>query len=68
MSNIAVKRILSDLKIIKSNNLDSNHIYVSTNDEDMFNIKAMIVGPDDTPYEGGFYFINLDIPYPMNQG
>ena len=52
MSNIAVKRILSDLKIIKSNNLDSNHIYVSTNDEDMFNIKAMIVGPDDTPYEG----------------
>lgn len=67
MSNIAVKRILSDLKIIKSNNLDSNHIYVSTNDEDMFNIKAMIVGPDDTPYEGGFYFINLDIPrnYPL---
>lgn len=67
MSNIAVKRILSDLKIIKSNNLDSNHIYVSTNDDDIFNIKAMIVGPDDTPYEGGFYFINLDIPknYPL---
>lgn len=67
MSNLATKRILSDLKIIKKNQLDKNNIFVSTNDEDIYNIKAMIVGPDDTPYEGGFFFFDLNFPknYPM---
>ena len=67
MSNLAVKRILSDLKIVKSNQLDKHNIFVSTNDEDIYNIKAMIIGPDDTPYEGGFYFFDINFPknYPM---
>ena len=29
MSNLAVKRILSDLKIVKTNNLDKHNIFVS---------------------------------------
>ena len=68
MSNLATKRILSDLKIIRSNNLDKHNIFVATNDEDIFNIKAMIIGPDDTPYEGGFYFLDIVIPknYPLD--
>mgnify|MGYP005648806785 FL=1 len=67
MSNLATKRILSDLRIIKKNELDKHNIYVSTNDEDMYNIKAMIIGPDDTPYEGGFFFFDINFPknYPM---
>ena len=67
MSNLAVKRILSDLKIVKSNQLDKHNIFVSTNDEDIYNIKAMIIGPDDTPYEGGFYFFDINFPknYPI---
>ena len=64
MSNLATKRILSDLKIVKTNCLDKHNIFVSTNDEDVYNVKAMIIGPDDTPYEGGFYF--LDIVFPKN--
>ena len=68
MSNLAVKRILSDLKIVKSNNLDKHNIYVCSNDENIYNIKAMIIGPDDTPYEGGFYFLDITFPknYPMD--
>jgi ubiquitin-conjugating enzyme E2 Z len=67
MSNLTTKRILSDLRIIKKNELDKHNIYVSTNDEDMYNIKAMIIGPDDTPYEGGFFFFDIIFPknYPM---
>jgi ubiquitin-conjugating enzyme E2 Z len=64
MSNLATKRILSDLKIVKTNCLDKHNIFVSTNEENVFNVKAMIIGPDDTPYEGGFYF--LDIVFPKN--
>ena len=68
MSNLAVKRILSDLKIVKSNNLDKFNIYVATDEEDIFNVKAMIIGPDDTPYEGGFYFLDIFFPknYPLD--
>ena len=68
MSNLSVKRIISDLKIIKSSNLDKNNIYVSTDEKDIYNIKALIIGPDDTPYEGGFYFLDLTFPksYPMD--
>ena len=68
MSNLAIKRILSDLKIVKTNCLDKHDIFVSTNDEDVFNIKAMIIGPDDTPYEGGFYFLDIIFPktYPLD--
>ncbi len=67
MSNFATKRILSDLKIIQKNQLDKHNIFVSTNDDDIYNIKAMIIGPDDTPYEGGFFFFDINFPknYPM---
>ena len=67
MSKLATKRILSDIKIIKKNELDKHNIFVSTNDENMYNIKAMIIGPDDTPYEGGFYFFDINFPdnYPL---
>ena len=67
MSNLATKRILSDLKIIKKNELDKHNIFVSTSDDDIYSIKAMIIGPEDTPYEGGFFFFDINFPknYPM---
>jgi ubiquitin-conjugating enzyme E2 Z len=67
MSNLATKRILSDLKIIKTSQLDKHNIFVSTDDKDIYNIKSLIIGPDDTPYEGGFYFLDITFPknYPM---
>ncbi len=68
MSDLAVKRILSDIKIIRKNELDKHNIFVSTNDENIYNIKAMIIGPDDTPYEGGFFFFDINFPknYPLS--
>merc|ERR1711935_365452 len=62
MSNFSNKRILGDLKIIKKNQLDKHNIYVSINDDNIYNIKALIIGPGDTPYEGGYYFFDFEIP------
>jgi ubiquitin-protein ligase len=66
MSSLAVKRIMNDIKILKSCKLEDENIYVSTNDEDIYNLKALIIGPPikDAPYRGGFYF--FDIVYPKN--
>ena len=67
MSSLAIKRISADIKNIRRNNLDEQNIYVSVNEENIFKIKAMIIGPKDTPYENGFYFFDFEIPtdYPI---
>lgn len=66
MNSLATKRIMNDLKILKKTNLEEENIFVSTNDDDIYNLKAMIVGPsiENAPYRGGFYF--FDIQYPKN--
>jgi ubiquitin-protein ligase len=64
MSSIKVKRILYDYKLINQNDLESIGIYIKTNDDDIENAKALIIGPDDSVYEKGFYF--FDITFPKN--
>ena len=66
MSSLATKRILNDIKILKISKLEEENIFVSTDDEDIFKLKALIVGPNikGAPYKGGFYF--FDITYPKN--
>jgi ubiquitin-protein ligase len=66
MNSLATKRIMNDLKILRKSNLEKENIYVSTNDDDIYNLKALIIGPptEDAPYQGGFYF--FDITYPRN--
>lgn len=68
LTQIAQKRILSDLKEFEKNDLSSRGVYISIVEEDISNICALIIGPDDTPYEGGFYFFRLEFPtnYPFS--
>ena len=66
-NKICLKRLMIDRKRYNSMNSKELGIYCSFSDDNMYNVKAMIIGPKDTPYEGGFYFfdINFTPQYPM---
>jgi ubiquitin-protein ligase len=57
-----INRLLKDVKQIMKNPLTENGIFYIHDDEDMRKGYAMIVGPSDTPYFGGFYFFELTYP------
>jgi ubiquitin-protein ligase len=63
-----IKRLLKDVKQILKNPLVDNGIYYIHDEDDFLKGYAMIVGPEDTPYFGGFYFFKLDYPvdYPFS--
>ena len=67
MSHKSTKRILNDIKQYKNSNLKDNGIYVIFNEDNIYNCKAMIVGPSDTPYSYGYYFFDIIFPnnYPI---
>jgi len=58
-----INRLLKDVKQIMKNPLTTNGIYYIHDESDMLNGYAMIVGPEDTIYFGGFYFFELNFPY-----
>jgi ubiquitin-conjugating enzyme E2 Z len=57
-----IKRLLSDVKAILKSPLTENGIYYIHDDTDIMKGYAMIVGPEDTPYFGGFYFFKIIYP------
>ncbi len=63
------KRIMKELgELEKSKNiLNESGIYFHYNESDVSVLYAMIIGPEGTPYEGGFYFFEFVYPaeYPM---
>lgn len=58
-----IKRLLRDVKQIIKHPLTDNGIYYSHDETDMMKGYALIIGPSDTPYFGGFYFFNFDYPF-----
>ena len=63
-----VQRLLKDVKQIMKNPLTENGIYYIHDDTNFLKGYAMIIGPSDTPYFGGYYFFELNFPvsYPHN--
>lgn len=66
-SKVCMKRLMVDRKRYTELDHDQLGIYCNFSDDNMMNVKAMLIGPTDTPYEGGFYFfdINFNNQYPM---
>ena len=62
-----MKRISNDLKLLSKDPLDKEEIYYFYDDNDITEGYALIIGPEDTPYEGGFYFFKFRFPenYPI---
>jgi len=63
-----IKRLLNDVRQIIKHPLTDNGIYYSHDETNITKGYAMIIGPSDTPYFGGYYFFNFDYPtdYPFS--
>ena len=59
ISKETINRLLKDIKNIIKNPLTDQGIYYIHDDTDMMKGYAMIIGPSDTPYFGGFYFFEF---------
>ena len=62
ISKKTIQRLLKDVKDIIQHPLTSNGIYYIHDEEDMLKGYALIVGPQDTPYFGGYYFFEFNYP------
>ncbi len=60
-----LKRIISDIAEFVSDPVENIHIWYD--EKNITSIKALIIGPGDTPYQDGFYFFSLEFPesYPF---
>ena len=68
MNSENITRLLKDVRQIMKNPLTENGIYYSHDEENMLKGYALIIGPSDTPYFGGFYFFQFEFPtnYPFS--
>ena len=63
ISKDSINRLLKDVKNIIQNPLTENGIYYIHDDSDLLKGYALIIGPEDTPYFGGYYFFELKFPF-----
>ncbi|XP_072040431.1 ubiquitin-conjugating enzyme E2 K-like [Amphiura filiformis] len=69
MANIAAGRIKRELtEVTTSEEYAKSQIKIDIVDSDLTELRGEIVGPPDTPYEGGRYLLEIKIPetYPFN--
>jgi len=69
MSNIDIARIQREFKeVVRSEEVSKNNIKVELVDGSFSKLKGEIMGPPDTPYEAGKFFLDIVIPetYPFN--
>jgi ubiquitin-conjugating enzyme E2 Z len=62
ISKETIQRLLKDVKNIIKNPLTDNGIHYYHDEEDMMKGYALIIGPEDTPYFGGYYFFEFKFP------
>ena len=63
ISKETIQRLIKDVKYINKNPLTNDGIYYIHDDTDMLKGYALIIGTDDTPYFGGYYFFEFDFPH-----
>ena len=63
ISSGSVKRLVADVTEIIKNPLTEQGIYYEHDEENMLRGYAMIIGPKDTIYWGGYYFFEFKFPY-----
>jgi len=68
--NSFIKRLTYEIKLYESQKKYFNDagIYFEYNSDNLTSVKLLIIGPENTPYQNGFYFFNINIPatYPFS--
>lgn len=59
ISRETLQRLLYDVKYILKNPLHSQGIYYHHNEENLLEGYALIIGPENTPYQYGFYLFKI---------
>ena len=62
VTKATVERLIHDIKEITRNPLHANGIYYNHDAEKMLEGHALIIGPPNTPYFGGYYFFHFQFP------
>jgi len=63
ISKETISRLTKDIVYITKNPLETHGIYYCHDEANMMKGYAMIIGPPDTPYFGGYYLFEIDFPY-----
>jgi len=66
--NIAAQRIQREFREVASDEAARSQYYIEVSESNVLNLKGYVIGPVDTPYEGGHFHIEMNIPesYPFN--
>lgn len=62
-SSYAQQRLLKDISTIMKSPLTEHGIHYTHDEQNMLQGYAMIIGPPDTPYFGGFYLFQFVFPF-----
>ena len=67
-NTLYLKRLIKDIEELNKNNLHKHNIYHQTYDDQINHLKILIIGTNNTPYEYGYYFFDINIPddYPFS--
>jgi len=67
MNTINTKRIIKDINDLEQHNLNSHGIYHTLYEDNIYNLKILMIGSSNTPYENGYYFFDIKLPkdYPF---
>lgn len=67
LSKETIRRLIKDVKNAMKTDLKNNGIYYIHHETDILTGYALILGPENTPYFGGFYFFSFCFPqnYPL---
>jgi len=67
MSSIAATRVKREIQSIKSSGTNDAALSLELVDDNLEHLRGTIAGPEGTPYEGGIFELNIQIPqqYPF---
>eukprot|EP01066_Platyproteum_vivax_P007785 Platyproteum_vivax@DN312_c0_g1_i1.p1 len=68
LTTLASRRIGKEVERSEKDSLSEHNIWYKFDPQDTTQVKALIIGPTETPYADGFYFFSLHLPdtYPLH--